>query len=172
MKITQNSTTSKKAIILSVVLVLVAAAGVAAYLSFSRNTPTTEDVSAPTQEQLDEAQKTKQETIENDTETGTPSPKEETEPTPQSTLSLTIPYADTTRLTTLITGVNTGTCRLTLTDGTNTLTQDAAIQPGPSSSTCKGFSYTLPSAGNWTATVTATTESGLAGSATTALKAN
>jgi len=34
---------------------------------------------------------------------------------------------------------NSGTCTLTLTKGTSTVVKQSGIQPGPSSSTCKGF---------------------------------
>lgn len=87
-------------------------------------------------------------------------------PAPTDELSVSLPYTSSTRTTVLIDGVlGAGTCTLTLSrNGSTPITMTAETYAGPSSTTCKGFTYDQLSGSGWKASVTVTvgTKSGSA----------
>lgn len=77
-----------------------------------------------------------------------------------NSLSVIVPYADSTHLTVLIEDiVNGGACSLRMVGAQSSFTKTVPTQAGPSSSTCQGFNYEKLPPGNWTATVTVTSQS-------------
>lgn len=114
----------------------------------------TVDYSKPSTEQKNtgEAQKTSTTVPNQDTKTTTPS----TQPANTSDFNVTFSalnqVAGTIQIRSLIDAVSdNGTCMLTLTKGTATVTKQSGLQAGPSSSTCKGFDISTGelSPGTW-----------------------
>lgn len=111
----------------------------------------------PTQEQIDNANDIKKESIEGESESTDSSSKTD-DPATQtpSNLALTLTVANTNHVRILINGVySNGTCTLTLSrTGSSSVTMTASvIQSGPDSSTCQGFDYETLSGSGWLATV-------------------
>ena len=163
----------KKILIITLVIAVLFVAGAGAYFLFSpkneqdaqNNTDATDSQSKSTDSSTE---KTGKNTIETD-DTGheaekdiTPSYEGENTNASQ-TLTGVINYAGVTNGTLMIrTTINqtlsSGTCQLTLSNGSKTVTRSSNIAQNPSSSTCEGFD--LPTSelgsGNWTITITVT----------------
>lgn len=162
MKVSNKNTTNKKIVpivVISAVLILILGAlyvfVVRGYAPWSDGQDQNQ---SPTQEQIDSANTTKQETIEGSDASSSSSKNPQTDNQPsRNDIKASIPYADASRITVLIEGVLEGTCTLTLSNGSNTTTQTVDIQAGPSSSTCKGFSFNPAlTSGSWRASVSVT----------------
>jgi len=158
----------RRTVLISLAVLVVILAGIGGYWYLqSKNTSSDTNTPKPaTKEQIDSGNSIKESTVDSSTKTGKPSSTSDapTESTDGSVV-VSIPYADSTRLTVLIQGIVSGACTLTLEGNGQTITKTANIQSGPSSSTCEGFSYGPLGAGTWTATVSVKTSSAT-GSAT------
>ncbi len=114
------------------------------------------DTTAPTDEEKQAGDQAKSDTIEkNQQSTETPSPSNPI----QVTLTASGKNGDIYQLRYLIdSSVTSGTCKLTLTKGSQTVAQEAPVQVLGGSSTCAGFNIPISSlsAGDWKAVNTVT----------------
>lgn len=125
------------------------------------------DYNKPTNEQIQAGNDIKKEQIENNSKPSSGSNTDQSASTPlpspsgqKTSISMTITAAnqnDTSfQIRSLISTVtNDGTCTLTLTQGTKTITKTAGVQAAANSSTCKGFDIPLGelSVGSWQAAI-------------------
>lgn len=116
------------------------------------------DLNKPTDEQKAAGDRAKQDTV-NDTKpnsNNSDTPSQPTAPQPgssKSTVDVIVTAKSSSQLRVLISDVdNSGTCTLTLTQGSQTVTKTSGTQAQSSSSTCKGFDFQL-SSGSWQAVV-------------------
>lgn len=166
-----NKKSHKKATTAVILAGVLVAASTVGYLSYTHahkttvaaNTQSTAadgvNLDPPTQEQVQAGATQKQSTIEN-------SAKDDanTTPTPTtSNLTVTLTANNTNngvqQLRYLISQqLSSGTCTLTLTNGSQTITKTAPVQALASSSTCQGFDITTSgmASGKWTAALTVT----------------
>lgn len=164
---------SKKILTVTLVVAILIAVGAGAYFLFSPNDEqNTKNSTGTTNSQSKSADSSTEETGKNTTNTDdadheaekniTPSYEGENTNTSQ-TLTGVINYAGITNgtlmiRTTINQALSSGTCQLTLSNGSKTVTRSSNIAQNPSSSTCEGFD--LPTSelgsGNWTITITVT----------------
>lgn len=160
---------NKKNIIYVVVAVLLIAGGVAfAYYKhlgvFTSKPPSSVNLQPATNEQQSAGQQIKQTNATANQKGASTGSDQPPAPTPQPSGKSSVPVSITAanqngsllQIRTLIEAVTSqGTCDLTLTMGTATVTKSVAVQPLASSSTCQGFDIPTNelSPGTWTATV-------------------
>jgi cytoskeletal protein RodZ len=173
MKINKRSSSKRLIVSIAVVVVLLAAAvGYFLWKQYQNNhnaddktSSSSIDLSTPTKEQIKEGNDAKNETIKNDSNSND---------TPDKSISNEITSAsvsgDTLYIRNEIMGVYAdGTCKLTLTKGSETITRQAGLQPGPQSTTCKGFNIPTSqlSRGTWNVILTVTINDKTADATTT-----
>lgn len=155
----------KRIIIISAIIVLLAGAGIFAYIQLS-NSKSTESVNLapPTDEQKKAGESAKSNTVSPETinDKGNSSGSDSTSPTPsqdgsKATVSAEITAANQNdgvlQVRSLMHAVSSSaTCTLTMTGpGSKTYTSSAEVQALPSSTACKGFDVPVSSlsSGNW-----------------------
>lgn len=114
------------------------------------------DTDKPSDDEKQAGDQAKTETIEKDKQSNEPQPS--TTPI-QVTLTASGRNGDIYQLRYLIdNAITSGACKLTLTKGSQTVTQEAAVQVLGGSSTCAGFNIPMNSvsSGEWKATITVT----------------
>ncbi|HRF28121.1 MAG TPA: hypothetical protein PL051_00560 [Candidatus Saccharibacteria bacterium] len=150
----QKSTSKRNIILIVLGAVLLIALGIAAYLYFTPKTATTEpdttNYAPPTSEETKQGQDIKKQIVEEDLS------KNEQADTPKKTFSQQITTAEKTDGTLYvrneIAGVyQSGTCTLTLVNGSKTVKKTAGVQALAKTSTCKGFNIPVSelSSGTW-----------------------
>lgn len=146
-----------------ILLIFIVAGGVFAYNSLYNNTSgsSQEEVNydKPTSDQIEAGKEAKQKTIESsESENTSNDPKLNNSSTNSNNKSLETYITaasvegETLYLRNEISGIySVGTCKLTLTKGSSTVTRTAGVQPLPKSSTCRGFNIPVSSlsAGQW-----------------------
>ena len=116
------------------------------------------DTDAPTDEEKQAGNQAKTNTIEENDQQASESPSPSTNPL-QITMTANGQNGDTYQLRYLLdNAITSGTCKLTLTKGTQTVTQEASVQVLGGSTTCAGFNIQMSSlsSGDWKATTTVT----------------
>ncbi len=161
MKIKNNS--RKNLALPLVVLVILAALAGGVYYYYHTKRQTTD--AGPTTQQKQEQKQTqaeqKQDFVEN--KSGVTSASPAPTPTDSDQISFTTTQqSDSIIVTTQLTGFASGTCRLIVTNGSKSITQDATILYQPEFSSCTGFSVPISSlgAGQWSLTLQATPTGG------------
>ncbi|MDB5179802.1 MAG: exported protein of unknown function [Candidatus Saccharibacteria bacterium] len=171
----KNKKTRKKLLLTTLIVVIILVLGYGVFASQAKIWPflsaNTVNLSPASDTEKSTGEQIKSDSVNSSPQPSKQSPSNDANP---STTTTSVLFSSTTQDTTtyhvrvLIESVlNTGTCSLTLVkSGQQTYTATADIQPGPSSSTCKGFDIPLSSiaTGNWNATVTVTS-SGTSGAA-------
>lgn len=148
----------------STLLVLIASGVAYAFLGgqtpfSSKDEPTTQqeiNLDTPTDEQIDDGNDTKEETL-NPDKTPTNNDNVPVESSTLLTITAKNQLKDTSQnmlqIRAQIDSVDsTGTCTLTLSDGTNSITRTAGVQPQATVSTCQGFNVDINTAGLKTGT--------------------
>lgn len=167
MKSISSKSKSKLIITLSLIVILLLAGGAFAYWKFAQQ----KDNKAIDQTQSETESSTNYKPPTNDEKTAGSSQKQETvnndkngNSTPASNLSVTITAANqngnTLNIRTLIATISSaGSCTLTLTKNSQTVTKTSGIQALAESSTCKGFDIPTNelSKGNWHIVIKVTT---------------
>lgn len=171
MKIKSRKSSKKLWVILSVVLLVAIGSAVAYALTrtpVTKPAPTSQpdtstpsksvNVTEPSNEQITSGQDNKKQSLDT-TQNST------TTTTTPDTLAVTITAANkngnTLQIRSLIDAViGSGTCSLTLSNGSSVVTKSASIQAGPNNSTCTGFDVPVSelSTGTWTIKITVTSE--------------
>jgi hypothetical protein len=163
MKTQSTQSKPKSALIISVIILLLIVGFIGIYVGVLKKplfgwpqqyTETTDNIDSqePTQEEKDTGNQSKSDTIEKGQQ---PTATDPSSPI-QITLTANSLNGDTYQIRYLLEdGINGGVCKLTLTQGSKTVTQEANIQALASSSTCEGFnvSHDSLSPGQWNATL-------------------
>lgn len=171
MQIQTRKKSSKKLVIVTLaILTLVVAAGTITYLLSSKNQKNDQTEYTKKTDKKDQKSVAPKEDISTDTDNSTPTTpptthEKEKDITPayegedantSQTLTGAINYTAVANnnlviRTTINQMLDSGTCQLTLTNGTKTVTKTSEIAQNPSSSTCKGFDVPTSElgSGNW-----------------------
>lgn len=166
MKITNQSNNKRKIIITAAIVICLAALafGIYWYLQHHNNNQQADvnkvNLNPPTKEEQQAGTSAKQQAVDRDQATKNSGSSSTSTPS-DSSLSVDITASNKTSSLMQIrvqinSIVNSGTCDITLTNGTSSVHHSAAVSPLASTSTCKGFDIPLSelSSGKWNYTVT------------------
>jgi len=163
-----NKGSKSKKIVLALVLLLLVAGAVFAYMQLSTkndsDTVDTINTEKPTNEQIKAGNDTKTDTIESDNSKNPETPTTPTSKMPTLTITAANQNGATVQIRTLIDSViSSGTCTLVMTQGESSITRTVNVQALSSSSTCMGFDIPtsdLAQNGEWTIAITLQTTAG------------
>lgn len=174
MKIKKTKKKSPKKLIISLVIILLVALGIGAYFLISQkdeqNSQKDTKTTVSQQKKKDSSKNDKSEDsvdstspIEHEAEKEILPAYEGENPNNSQSLTGVINYAgvsnDTLMIrTTINQSLSSGTCNLSISNGSKTVTRSSQIAPNPSSSTCEGFDIPASElgSGNWTITIKVT----------------
>ena len=167
MKITNQSNNKRKIIITAAIVICLAALafGVYWYLQHHNNNQQTGvnkvNLNPPTKEEQQAGTSAKQQAVDRDQAIKNSESSSASTPSSDSSLSVDITASNKTSSLMQIrvqinSIVNSGTCDITLTNGTSSVHHSVAVSPLASTSTCKGFDIPLSelSSGKWNYTIT------------------